>query len=146
MNQKHGTAFSDYPRALRPWSISDPAAFHGAVWEYFEVIHSQPYDEVVQGLDQMPGAKWFPGAKLNFAENLLRFRDSHTAIVFRSENGSQRSMTYAELYAQVAHLAAALGQMGVGPRRPGGGLHAQHPRNDRGHAGLGGPGGHLVLL
>ncbi len=114
VNQKHGTAFQGYPD-LYDWSIADIPAFQGAVWEFYEVIHSKPYDQVVEGLDRMPGAHWFPGAKLNFAENLLRFRDEHPAIVFRSENGSQRSMTYAELYAQVARLAAALGRMGVGP-------------------------------
>jgi acetoacetyl-CoA synthetase len=114
VNQKHGTAFQGYPD-LYDWSIADIPAFQGAVWEFYEVIHSKPYDKVVEGLDRMPGAHWFPGAELNFAENLLRFRDEHPAIIFRSENGSQRGMTYAELYAQVARLAAALGRMGVGP-------------------------------
>ncbi|MCF8034472.1 MAG: acetoacetate--CoA ligase [Desulfarculaceae bacterium] len=113
VNEKHGTSFADYPE-LYEWSVSDLEAFHEATWEFFEVIHSKPYDQVATDLDKMPGAKWYPGAELNFAENLLRFRDEHTAIIFRSENGSQRSMSYAELYAQTASLAAAFKDMGVG--------------------------------
>ncbi|MCB2194062.1 MAG: AMP-binding protein, partial [Deltaproteobacteria bacterium] len=114
VNKKHGTGFTDYP-SLYDWSVDDIGAFQEAVWHFFNVMHTQPYSEPVTGLDKMPGAKWFPGAKLNFAENLLRHRDDHTAIIFRSENGSQRSMTYAELYGQVARLAAALAEFGVAP-------------------------------
>ncbi|MBU1156877.1 MAG: acetoacetate--CoA ligase [Proteobacteria bacterium] len=114
INQKHGTDFKDYP-SLYDWSVENIAAFQEAVWHFFNVMHTQPYTEAVTGLDKMPGAKWFPGAKLNFAENLLRHRDDHPAIVFRSENGSQRSLTYAELYGQVARLAAALAEFGVAP-------------------------------
>ncbi|MCB2227503.1 MAG: acetoacetate--CoA ligase [Desulfarculaceae bacterium] len=112
VNGKYGTSFSGYPE-LYEWSLSELEAFHGAVWEFFEVIHSRPYDQVVADSDQMPGAKWYPGARLNFAENLLRFRDKQTAIIFRSETGYQHSLTYAELYAQTASLAAALREMGV---------------------------------
>ena len=112
VNQKHGTSFADYPE-LYDWSVSELEAFHGAIWDFFEVIHSQPYDQVATNLDQMPGAKWYPGARLNFAENLLKYRDEHTAIIFRAENGSQRSLSYAQLYTQVASIAAALKDMGV---------------------------------
>ncbi|MCB2185646.1 MAG: AMP-binding protein [Deltaproteobacteria bacterium] len=62
----------------------------------------------------MPGARWFPGARLNFAENMLRFRDDHPAVIFRAENGSSRRLSYAELQAQTAWLAAALRDLGVG--------------------------------
>ncbi len=113
VNRKFGTAFQGYPE-LYDWSISAPEDFQGAVWEFFQVIYSQPYERVATDLDKMPGTHWFPGARLNFAENLLRYRDDHLAMVFRSENGSQRQLTYAQLYAQVAHLAAALKEMGVG--------------------------------
>ncbi|MCB2191192.1 MAG: acetoacetate--CoA ligase [Deltaproteobacteria bacterium] len=112
VNREHGTSFSGYPE-LYHWSISDLTAFHGAVWEFFEILHSKSFDQVVANPDQMPGAKWYPGARLNFAENLLRFRDEQPAIVFRSENGSQRELSYAELYGQVASVAAALKGMGV---------------------------------
>ena len=112
VNDKYGKSLEGYPE-LYDWSISDLEAFHGAIWEFFEVIHSQPYDQVVAHPDQMPGAKWYPGARLNFAENLLRYRDNHTAIIFCAENGFQHALTYAELYAQTASMAAALGDMGV---------------------------------
>ncbi|RJX35880.1 MAG: acetoacetate--CoA ligase [Desulfarculus sp.] len=114
VNQKYGQCLKDY-FDLYDWSIADIPAFQGAIWEFFQVIHSQPYKQVVSGLDKMPGATWFPGARLNFAQNLLRYRDQQPAIVFRSEPGGRRSLTYAELYDQVARLSAALETMGVGP-------------------------------
>jgi acetoacetyl-CoA synthetase len=61
----------------------------------------------------MPGARWFPGAELNFAENLLRYRDSHPAIIFRSEKNGERTITYAELYERVAALARSMREMGI---------------------------------
>ena len=63
----------------------------------------------------MPGARFFPRARLNFAENLLKFNDNHTAIVSRLENGTRTTLGYAELRSQVASLAAALREMGVVP-------------------------------
>jgi acetoacetyl-CoA synthetase len=114
VNQKYDKSFREYPE-LYEWSIGDIPAFHGAIWEHYQVIHSQPYFEVVRDLDQMPGATWFPGAWLNFAENLLRYRDEQEAIVFVSEVGGRRSLTYAELFDQVCRLAAALKEMGVVP-------------------------------
>ncbi len=76
------SAYSD----LHRYSIEHPAEFWRTVWEFCEVI-GYPGTTVVTDLDQMPGAKWFPGARLNFAENLLRFRDQQTAIAFKSETG-----------------------------------------------------------
>lgn len=61
----------------------------------------------------MPGAKWFPEAKLNFAENLLRHKDDHIALIFRGENGVRQQLTYAELNHEVAAFAAGLRQRGV---------------------------------
>jgi acetoacetyl-CoA synthetase len=105
---------ADYP-ALYRWSIEEPAAFWQAVWEFCDNIASRPADEVVVDFDKMPGARWFPGARLNFAENLLRFRDDRRALVFWNESGFQRAWTYAELYSQVARLAGALRGLGVKP-------------------------------
>ena len=65
--------------------------------------------------DRMPGARWFPGARLNFAENLLRGPDADPAIVFRSENGGRRELAWRELRAEVARIAAGLRADGVGP-------------------------------
>jgi acetoacetyl-CoA synthetase len=114
VNQKHGTGFSDYS-GLYDWSIANIGLFQEALWQFYQPIHSQSYDQAATDLDKMPGTKWFPGAKLNFAENLLRFRDDHVALVFRSEPGDTRRLSYAELYDQTARLAKTLSDLGVQP-------------------------------
>jgi acetoacetyl-CoA synthetase len=68
---------------------------------------------VVDHVDKMPGAKWFSGARLNFAENLLRYKDNHTALIFKGEDRVEKRMTYAELYDEVASVARSLNQAGV---------------------------------
>ncbi|MBU1742114.1 MAG: AMP-binding protein, partial [Proteobacteria bacterium] len=112
VNQKYGKRFSDYPQ-LYEWSVTDIPDFWAAMWEFGQVKASAPYTQVVDDVDKLPGAKWFTGARLNFAENLLRYRDDHEALVFTGENGGQRRMTYAELYDAVARCAAALRRAGV---------------------------------
>ncbi|HEY4711098.1 MAG TPA: acetoacetate--CoA ligase, partial [Dehalococcoidia bacterium] len=77
---------------------------------------SRQYDQVIDDLKHFPGAKWFGGARLNFAENLLRYRDEHTAFIFRGETQKSAKMSYSELYDSVARLAKSLRQMGVKPR------------------------------
>jgi acetoacetyl-CoA synthetase len=103
---------ADYP-ALYRWSIQEPAAFWQSVWEFCGIVSSRSADDVVVDFDKMPGARWYPGARLNFAENLLRFRDAHRALVFWNEGGFQRALTNAELYDQVARLADALRGLGM---------------------------------
>ncbi|MDJ0740668.1 MAG: acetoacetate--CoA ligase [Gammaproteobacteria bacterium] len=101
--------------ALWQWSVDNPAAFWDGVWRYFDVVHSRPAEQLLQDPDAMPGARWFVGARLNFAENLLRYRDARTAILFSDEQGSQETLSYATLYAYSARLAGALQRLGVGP-------------------------------
>ncbi|MCF8125894.1 MAG: acetoacetate--CoA ligase, partial [Desulfotignum sp.] len=72
-----------------------------------------PYEQVIQDKDKMPGAKFFPGAKLNFAQNLLRFKDDRTALVFKGEDAVRRTLTYSRLYDEVAKTAASLKALGV---------------------------------
>jgi len=112
INEKFGTSLSAYPD-LYQWSIDHIPEFWAEVWDFAGIIHSAPYDQVVDDPAKMPGAKWFPGARLNFAENLLRFRDDQPAIVFTCEGGQLRKLTYAELYQEVARTAAALSAVGV---------------------------------
>jgi acetoacetyl-CoA synthetase len=95
-------------------SVDDTATFWRAVWELGEVRASRMADSVIDNADAMPGARWFPGAKLNFAENLLRRDDKGDAIVFRGEDGSRRVLSWAELQAQVRGLAAAMRAEGIG--------------------------------
>jgi acetoacetyl-CoA synthetase len=99
---------------LHRYSIEHPAEFWRAVWEFCEVV-GYPGTRVVTDVDKMPGAKWFPAARLNFAENLLRFRDDQTAIAFKSETGETSEISYSELYQAVAKTAAALKAQGVEP-------------------------------
>ena len=103
---------SDY-QALHQWSITATEDFWHSIWDYCDVISSQSSEVVVTDLDQMPGASWFPDARLNFAENLLRRRGDSTAIVSLLENGARSEVSFDGLYAQVAALSAALKARGV---------------------------------
>ncbi len=83
------------------------------MWKFGGIIASQPYKKVVEDLSVYPGTKWFPGAKLNFAENMLKFKDKQLAFVFQGETKVSRKMTYAELNKVVARLAKSLREIGV---------------------------------
>jgi acetoacetyl-CoA synthetase len=85
------------------------------MWEFGQIVASRPFTEVVDDLSRFPGASWFGGARLNFAENLLRYRDDHLAFIFRGETRRSTKMTYAELHGEVARLARSLREIGVGP-------------------------------
>jgi acetoacetyl-CoA synthetase len=98
---------------LHRYSLSNPAEFWLATWEFCGVVGSRGHT-VVEDFDRMPGARWFPEARLNFAENLLRYRDDQDAILFKSETGLTARYSYAELYRAVASTAAALAAAGVG--------------------------------
>ncbi len=99
--------------ALRNWSVERPEAFWAAFWRFAGIQASQPWERVLSDGGKMPGARWFEGARLNFAENMLRHRDDHPAIIAWTEDRRRRVMTYNELYTAVAKLAAALKQDGV---------------------------------
>jgi acetoacetyl-CoA synthetase len=114
VNERHGKDFSSYHDLYR-WSVEDIPAFWSAVWDFVEIKASETYQEVVDDLSKFPGARWFPGAKLNFAENLLRYRDDGVALIFRGETQTTARMTYAELYGNVARLAKSLRDLGVSP-------------------------------
>ena len=85
------------------------------MWDYAEIKASQPYDRVIDDLGKMPGARWFTGARLNFAENLLRYRDDHLALIFKGEAQETIRMTYRQLHGKVAQLARSLREAGVVP-------------------------------
>lgn len=109
--RERGLAFDSY-QELHAWSISHREDFWQSLWDYFGVRSHTPPDAVLEN-DVMPGAQWFPGATLNFAEHLLRYRDDRTALVSYLENGERRAITYAQLANQVSHLAAYFRQQGV---------------------------------
>jgi acetoacetyl-CoA synthetase len=105
-------ADGDY-QALHDWSVADRESFWRAVWAFGEVRGEQ--GSIVLENDAMPGAKWFPQARLNFARNLLRRRDDSDALVFWGEHEVKSRLSHAELYRAVAHFAHALKDAGVQP-------------------------------
>ncbi|EKE84890.1 acetoacetate--CoA ligase [Idiomarina xiamenensis] len=98
---------------LQHWSVSHSELFWREIWQYFDVI-GEAGEQVVSDIDKLPGARWFPAARLNFAENLLRHDDNHIALIFRGENGDRQQLSYAELRQQVAALATTMRAAGVG--------------------------------
>ena len=114
VNKKFNLQIDSYEN-LHDWSVNNIRQFWEEMWGYGDIIYSEHYKEVVDDLTKMPGAKWFSGARLNYAENLLRFRDNKIALVFQGEDQQVRSLTYAELYDAVARLAHALREAGVVP-------------------------------
>jgi acetoacetyl-CoA synthetase len=112
VRRAHAVEINDYAD-LYAWSIREPEAFWCAVWTFCDVIAETRGERVVIDKDQMPGARWFPDARLNFAENLLRRRDDATALVFWAEEHIRGSLTYGELYDQVSRVAQALRAAGV---------------------------------
>ena len=112
VNEKYGLSLSDYPGLYR-WSVENISDFWAALWEFGEVQASTPCQSVVKDMDKMPGARWFEGARLNFAENLLRYRDEREAMIFKGEGQEPLRITYRELYEKVARLAQALKESGV---------------------------------
>ena len=115
LERERGLVFADYDE-LQRWSVDDLEAFWSSVWEFFEVKAHAPYTTVLAS-EAMPGAVWFPGARLNFAEHLLG-RDEDTekvAVVSRSQTRDPVDLTFGELREQVARARAGLERLGVGP-------------------------------
>ncbi|WP_372678902.1 acetoacetate--CoA ligase [Desulfosarcina sp.] len=112
INERHGTSFDSYD-GLYQWSVDHIPEFWKEMWEFAAIKASKPYDQVIDDANRMPGARWFDGARLNFAENLLRYRDDRLALVFRGEDQVRRTLTYAQLYDEVARVAMALKDAGV---------------------------------
>ena len=113
LNDRFGTAFSDYD-TLWHWSVDNREDFWEAVWDFGGVVGDKGERRLADG-DAMPGARFFPDARVNFAENLLRRDGAGDAIVFWGEDKVKRRMSWAELRDAVARLAAALKADGVGP-------------------------------
>ncbi len=99
--------------ALQAWALANTQDFWSAVWEFCEVVASVRGTDVLRDVHKFPGARWFPQARLNFAENLLRYRDARPALVSLLENGERRELSYADLYKQVTALAGSLLAQGV---------------------------------
>jgi acetoacetyl-CoA synthetase len=114
VNKKYGLRINSYAQ-LYNWSIENIPDFWAAMWEFGGIKASRGYDKVVDDLSKFPGARWFTGARLNFAENLLKYRDNHAAFIFKGETQKSAKMTYAEVYNSVARLAKSLRKIGIAP-------------------------------
>jgi acetoacetyl-CoA synthetase len=112
INERYSTDFDNYDD-LYQWSVDNIAEFWKQMWDFGSIKASVPYDAIIDDVSRMPGAHWFQGSRLNFAENLLRYRDDHRALVFRGEDKIRRTYTYAQLYDEVARVAGALKRSGV---------------------------------
>ena len=104
---------SDYDSLWR-FSVGEPGKFWTSVWDFCGVVAETRGETVIEDPDAMPGARFFPGARLNFAENLLRRRDSEAGMVFRGEDRVRRSLSFGEIYDEVSRLSQALAAAGVG--------------------------------
>ncbi|MGD9413153.1 MAG: AMP-binding protein, partial [Desulfobacterales bacterium] len=112
INERFGQDFQQY-EPLHQWSIDNISDFWAAFWDFTDIIHSKGYDQVIDDAGKMPGAHWFSGAQLNFAENLLRFRDERVALIFKGEAQASTQMTYGQLYDEVARVAKSLKELGI---------------------------------
>ena len=115
LERERGLAFGRYEDLWR-WSVDDLAGFWSSIWEFFAVKAHAPYTTVLAS-DAMPGAAWFPGARLNFAEHLIGSDDDPDAIaiVSRSQTRDPVELSFADLRRQVARARAGLARLGVGP-------------------------------
>ena len=111
LKKEYNLSFTGY-NELHSWSVNDIETFWESIWKFSVIIHSKPYKRI---LDKriMPGANWFEGAQLNFTENLLRYRDDHTAIISSREDKPDVVLTYNELYGSVAACSVGLRKLGV---------------------------------
>ena len=112
INGKYGINIKSYEQ-LHRWSIENIPQFWEEVWEHCGIIHSKPYSTIVNDIKSMPGAKWFEGSKLNYAENLLKFRDDQIAIKYKSEDKPHRKISYNELFKEVEKVTHFLRKLGV---------------------------------
>lgn len=110
----HRVPVPDYA-ALHAWSVANLEAFWREIWDLGGVIAEQRGTTTLVDGDRMPGARFFPDARLNFAENLLRRRDATPALVFWAEDQIRQTINYSQMHHRVARLAAALREAGVAP-------------------------------
>lgn len=111
-NQTYQLKMTDYP-SLHHWSVEHKEQFWQAVWSFCRIYASQAPAEIIEYGPKMTDTRWFIDAKLNFAQNLLRYRDDEMALVFTNEQAQRITLTYAELYSKVITLATYLKDLGV---------------------------------
>ncbi len=113
MEERWDVRFPDFP-AFRRWTVEEDERFWLSLWDFCGIVAETRGDRVVAGKRRMPGARWFPDARLSYPENLLRRRDDAAAMVFRGEDRVRRELTFREVYDRVSRTARALAATGVG--------------------------------
>lgn len=111
LRESRGLRFDSYAD-LWQWSVTDLEGFWSSIWDFFGIRAHKPYTKVLES-PSMPGARWFVGAELNYAEHALWRRDEHPAVLFQREGEALARLTYEELYRKVAAVQAALRRLGV---------------------------------
>jgi len=112
VQERYKAPVHDYA-SLHRWSVEFPENFWSAVWDFCEVRCSQSAQQILEDATHLPGARWFVGARFNYAENLLRSNDDSPAIIFRNERGQRRELSWHQLRCEVARVADGLKQVGV---------------------------------
>ncbi len=114
LEARSGQAFASYAE-LHAFSVAEPETFWQAVWDDTGVVASVNAERVLTGGEAFSTATWFSGAQLNFAANLLQYRNDRPALVGVLEDGRRRTLSHAELYTEVARLAGAMHAFGIAP-------------------------------
>lgn len=114
VERSQGKSFKNYSE-LHKWSVDFLPEFWASIWEYAPVIHSQKYEHVLIRGKRFQDSRFFPGARLNFAENLLRKQDDSIAIFYRGESGAEAKLTYSELFRKVGELSSYFLSLGIRP-------------------------------
>ena len=114
VNQEKGRNYQSY-RELYRFSVDEPEAFWDILFRYLDIVHSVGYEKTVDDIRKFPGARWFPGCKLNYAENLLRHdSNDEPCLIFRGEDRVRRVLSWKDVKEQTWRLATALRELGVG--------------------------------
>lgn len=112
LKKRYDLNFKNYDE-LWEWSVKDRAMFWSSLWDFFEIIASKKWNKVLENADDMLLSKWFLGARLSYAENLLKYRDEKTALIFKGEAKEAEKISYKQLYEEVAKLSSSLKKCGL---------------------------------
>ena len=114
VNREKGRNYRSYKELYR-FSVDEPEAFWDILFRYLDIVHSVGYEKTVDDIRKFPGARWFPGCKLNYAENLLRHEgNNEPCLIFRGEDRVRRVLSWKDVKEQTFRLATALRELGVG--------------------------------
>lgn len=112
VERKFGLKLDDYWK-FHEWTCQNFPEFWECVWQFFGIVYSQPYEEVFDRNRSFDDMEWFKGARLNYAENIFKYKDSHIAIIATDPTDNEESITYKQMYEEVCQYAATLRNMGV---------------------------------